>query len=145
VCICMKQWFLLTSRHCIKSQGNNTIIITTMTTSNVYVIHDTTSALKMEAVYFYETMVFTDESSRYQLPKEQRFKPLCHALYIFSPEDGNSMLLRNVGIYLHVITISKPKRTTSYTSLMCLPLLTGMKPSVRSFILFNPHIWDSSM
>jgi hypothetical protein len=32
---------------------------------------------------------------------------------VFSPEDGDSMLLRNVGIYIRVRTASQPRRTTS--------------------------------
>jgi hypothetical protein len=34
----------------------------------------------------------------------------------FSPEDGVSMFLRNVGIYRRAYTAPKPKRTTSSSS-----------------------------
>jgi hypothetical protein len=43
---------------------------------------------------------------RYQLSEE-------HTTSIFSSEDGNSIFLRNVGIYLQIHTASQPIRPTS--------------------------------
>jgi hypothetical protein len=39
-----------------------------------------------------------------------------HTVSIFSPEDGNSMFLRNVGIYRRVHTSSKPRTSSSSSS-----------------------------
>jgi hypothetical protein len=36
-----------------------------------------------------------------------------HTVSIFSPEDGDSMFLQNVGLYLQVYMVSQPRSTSS--------------------------------
>jgi hypothetical protein len=57
------------------------------------------SALQMEALYFSDTLVSTDKSIRCYNPED----PLC-------PEDGDSIFIRNVGIYLQVHTVLQARR-----------------------------------
>jgi hypothetical protein len=42
--------------------------------------------------------------------------PCRHTVSIFSPEDGDSIFLRNVGIYRRVYTAPKPRRIASSSS-----------------------------
>jgi hypothetical protein len=50
-----------------------------------------------------------------------------------SPEDGNSMFLRNVGIYLRVYTASQPRTTTSlmYNSITMIIIIINMHVCIK--------------
>jgi hypothetical protein len=84
-----KHWYLPTTPHGVTTQKTNI----------------ETSVLKMEAVCSSETLISTYKSTQRLNPEDQHWN--------FNPEDGSSMLLRNIGIYLQLHTALQPRRPTS--------------------------------
>jgi hypothetical protein len=80
-----KRWHLLTNLHGVKTHSNWSY-----------------PALKMETVRFSETLASTYESTWCQNPQQMKS---------FNPEDGDSTVLRNFGIYLRIYMVSKPTAT----------------------------------
>jgi hypothetical protein len=67
----------------------------------------------MEAVYFSETLVSAYEFTLKTHNNNAVILTAVRTTNLFSPVDGGSMFLRNVGIYLQVYAASNPRRTTS--------------------------------
>jgi hypothetical protein len=128
-----KRWYLPTNLHGITTQKKNINIYTSVRTSNLTILvifkpcrwrqyvspkrrylptnpHGITTQKKNINIY---TSVRTSDLTILQL--------------YLSPEDGDSMLLRNVGIYWQVYTASQPRRTTSIT-LNCPPSYPSPPP-----------------
>jgi hypothetical protein len=61
------------------------------------------------------------------------------AVSVFSPEDGDSIFLRNVGTYLQVHTALQPTRPTS-TSLLPWEVITHICVHLQPILKYRPHI-----
>lgn len=61
---------------------------------------------------------------------------------VFSPENGDSMFLRNAGMYLRVYTASQPTSATSSCGLSC--LCVKVEDDGGIFLCSEPKWWDKS-